>query len=80
MACTAISRTLAGEDLMVETDAERMYVKLQKRQGRTDQPHYVEVRMLEFVGGAVLVGNPPLEEVRRIQPFGPLVDQSGRAA
>ena len=35
------SDTLAGEDLMVETDAERMYVKLQKRQGRTDQPRVV---------------------------------------
>ena len=65
---------LGREDLMVETDAERMYVKLQKRQGRTDQPR-VELRTLEL-GGAVLVGNPPSEKIP--SPYVPLVD--GRAA
>ena len=63
---------------MVETDAERMYVKLQKRQGRTDQP-YGDLRMLEFYGGAVLVGNLP--DRGASHPLGDLVDQQlGRAA
>ena len=35
MACTAIYRILAGEGLMVETDAERTYVEQQQQQVRS---------------------------------------------